>query len=539
MNQPRPTNRLPQPNLLPPQNYPPAGNVQMFNPYATNQLSPSNGSWAPPPSQPHEQQVKDPWNWDDNVGRSSSHLESKPPVHLAHNLNNHPPPMYSSPEFLQNQPVPRFPLEHQHQTNNNQYDNSGNKTNWGWNDDYAQQSNQNGVPSEPTLANNPNTYQPGLHPPPLSGNGFPTNLEHGMNNMSISNREEPQSWESQLNSQRSFQPPRDETASWSGAPSWGSMGGPPPLENRSQTHQFSGLGERSTFADGASFSDGSQVPVYPMIPSSTQSGPNGAFSHSKEDLVSPYPQYPLQTSHPSVVPLSGPPVSEPPLLVETSLNSATGSQSGPPTGPPADLSTASPMAPPMGPPTGPPAAFLAGPALIPANNFAAALSTVPGPLTGPLPGFVTDLPVGPPTSHLAGPPTSHLAGPPTVPLTGPPTGFPAGFPAGFPTGPPSVPLYGLPTAPPTAATSAPLSGSPSRSLTGSPTGPPTALKDPTEAAIDARSQAPLLLPVSNVAPPLYVPVSAPLMAAYNRSDSPMLVHHGIPLDPSFGHSSGS
>ena len=223
MNQPRPTNRLPQPNLLPPQNYPPTGNVQMFNPYSNNQISSSNGSWAPPPSQPHEQQVKDPWNWDDSVGSSSSHMEPKPPAHLAHNLNNHPPPMYSSSDFLQRHPVPHFPLEHQpqHQTNNNQYDNSGSKQNWGWNEDYNQQSNQNGAPIQPMSANNPNDYQPGLHIPPPSGNGFPTDLEHKMNNMSLSNREEPKSWEAQPNSQANFHPSRDEVPSWTGAPSWG------------------------------------------------------------------------------------------------------------------------------------------------------------------------------------------------------------------------------------------------------------------------------------------------------------------------------
>ena len=549
MNQPRPTNRLPQPNLLPPQNFLPAGNVQMYNPYAANQVSSSNGSWGPPPSQPQEQQVKDPWNWDDNTGSSPSHLESKPPAHLAHNLNNHPPPMYSSQDFLQNHPIPHFPSE-QHQTNNNQYDNSGNKQNWGWNDDHAQQSNQNGVSNEPISANNPNNYQPALHMPPPPGNGLPTTLEHGMNNMSLSSREEPQLWESQLNSQSNFPPSRDEVPSWSGAPSWGSLGVLPPTENRDQPHQFSGLGERSTFADGASFSDGSQVPTYPTNPSSTQLGLNGAFSQQLEESVSPYPHYPPPTSHPSMVPVSGPPVSE-------TLNSATGHLAGPPIGflagpptipvttsaaipasgppvaiqaasstapptgplnsylndPSTDLSSGSPTEPltglltdlstgsPTGPPTGPPTSSPTGPLTDLSTGPPTGLVT--GPPTGRLAGPPTGLLTGPPTGLLTGPPTGRLAGPPTGPLTGPPTGLLTGPLAGPPTGPLAGPPTGLVTGPPTGLLTSPPTGR----LAGPPTGPLAG--PPTGSLTDLSAGPPTEPPTGSLISPLAGPPTGP------------------------------
>ena len=570
MNQPRPTNRLPHPNLLPPQNYPPTGNVQMFNPYSNNQISSSNGSWAPPPSQPHEQQVKDPWNWDDSVGSSSSHMEPKPPAHLAHNLNNHPPPMYSSSDFLQRHPVPHFPLEHQpqHQTNNNQYDNSGSKQNWGWNEDYNQQSNQNGAPIEPMSANNPNDYQPGLQIPPPSGNGFPTNLEHKMSNMSLSNREEPKSWEAQPNSQANFHPSRDEVPSWTGAPSWGSLDAPPPIDNIGHQLQFSGLGERSTFADGASFSDGSQVPTYPMTSSSNQYGPNGAFPQQQEELVSPYPHYPPPTNHPSMVPLSGPPSESP--LAETSLNSATGPLTGPPTGPLAGPLAGPPTGPLTGPPTGPPTGPLTGPptgpllagpattpATIPASGSAAAVLTAPpttllaeppigpptGSLTGPLsyspddpltgppaglpiglpPGLPTGLPTGPPSGLPTGPPSGFSSGPPTGPpsgfssgplsglpigpLTGPPAGLPVGPPTGLSRGPPTGPPTGPTTGPPTG----PLSGSLSGSLTGPLTGPPTGLEDHTGTAIENGPESSLVVADNMVLPVSQAAVAPPLL----------------------------
>merc|ERR1712071_600648 len=44
-----------------------------------------------------------------------------------------------------------------------------------------------------------------------------------------------------------------------------------PQQEHQQQYQFTGLGERSTFADGASFSDGPQiVPTYPVDPTTTQ-----------------------------------------------------------------------------------------------------------------------------------------------------------------------------------------------------------------------------------------------------------------------------
>merc|ERR1712071_339362 len=44
-----------------------------------------------------------------------------------------------------------------------------------------------------------------------------------------------------------------------------------PQQEHQQQYQFTGLGERSTFADGASFSDGPHiVPTYPVDPTTTQ-----------------------------------------------------------------------------------------------------------------------------------------------------------------------------------------------------------------------------------------------------------------------------
>lgn len=273
---------IPKPNAL--------GNPMMYNPNQYNPgYPPSNGSWGPPRQQAPQQQQQappanpEPWDWDENVNNFQNYSEASQLPPSAAKLHNVPPtntpPMYQAPDFAVNQPVSGYPPEHS--VNNNQYDmqTQSSNQNWGWgegdwewgseNQQHSTQQ-QHQVSQPPVLPgqfeSQPAPYQ-SMPPAPVSG------LEMGFSTLSLTKqgREEipPQSLERPTWSQP--QPPAAPTqqedlnsSTWSRVPTWGSAldyeqnSYEPELEQSYPRE----LGERNTFADGASFTDPSQ-PVLP------------------------------------------------------------------------------------------------------------------------------------------------------------------------------------------------------------------------------------------------------------------------------------
>ena len=294
MNQPRPSRPDPASLYQPGRNPPPAntvppGNVMMYNPNQYNPGNPpSNGSWGPPRQQAPQQQhipppKQDSWDWDENVNNFQNYPEAVQTAaagpKIQNVLLNNPPSMYSVPDYSANQAVPpSYPPENA--VNNNQYDlqPAGANQNWGWNDgedwgwnnEYQQQSSQHQIPL-PTVENQQGNFQTA---PPSVNSG----LESGFSTLSLSNapvkEETPQVQERPSYSLQQQQPPptmqAEETNSWSRVPTWGSA-----LDHEQGSYESGSeqpypreLGERNTFADGASFTD-------PSLPLPSNSLGNG------------------------------------------------------------------------------------------------------------------------------------------------------------------------------------------------------------------------------------------------------------------------
>lgn len=331
MNPPRPNNRQDPAIYQPSRNPPPAkpsapGNVMMYNPNQYSQgFPPANGSWAPPrqqpplQQQPQQQQAPPPptqesWDWDENVNNFQSYPE---PNQTAAKLQNvppaNPPNLYSVPDYSLTQPVPSYQPEHT--VNNNQYDTQAPSSNqnwgwnegedWGWGNEYQQQNIQQPQTSQPPLPvsqveNQQSTNYQSMPPPPVN-----SGLETGFSTLSLSNqaREEPLQGQEQPQhppwaQQQLPAPTQSEESNWSRVPTWGSAldHEQSPYEPGPESSYPRELGERNTFADGASFTDPSQslppppaslgndqvyappVSVQPNIPSEQQSMYGGGRS---------------------------------------------------------------------------------------------------------------------------------------------------------------------------------------------------------------------------------------------------------------------
>ncbi|XP_059352135.1 protein transport protein Sec16A-like isoform X3 [Daphnia carinata] len=323
MNPPRPSRQDPalyQPSRNPPPAKPSApGNVMMYNPNQYNAgYPPSNGSWGPPRQQPplqqqQQQQQQAPlptnqesWNWDENVNNFQNYTEPSQTAAMAPKLQNappaNPPNMYNVPDYSLPQQVSSYQPEHA--VNNNQYDSqaSSSNQNWGWNDgedwgwgnEYQQQQNtqQTQLPQPPLPAGPVENQQPTNFPnmPPLPGS---SGLETGFSTMSLSNqeREETQGEQQQQPAWSQPQhptpalPEESNAASWSRVPTWGSaldheQGSYEPGAEQSYPRE---LGERNTFADGASFTDPSQ-----SLPPATASLSNDQM-YAPTGVVQPAP----------------------------------------------------------------------------------------------------------------------------------------------------------------------------------------------------------------------------------------------------------
>lgn len=300
MNPPRPTRQDPalyQPSRNPP---PPKssapGNVAMYNP---NQYNPgnhlSNGSWGPPRQQPPRQQPpmqqqqqqqaplptnQESWNWDENVNNFQNSPEPSQTAAIETKLQNapsaNPPTMYSVPDYSLTQQVQSYPPEHA--VNNNQYDIQAPSSNqnwgwnegedWGWGNEFQQQNTQQSKLSEPLQPAGPVENQEPVNYPSIPLLPVSSGLETGFSTMSLSNqeREETQGQQQQQSawSQPQLPPPalseESSSALWSRVPTWGSA-----LDHEQSSYEPGPessypreLGERNTFADGASFTDPSQ-----------------------------------------------------------------------------------------------------------------------------------------------------------------------------------------------------------------------------------------------------------------------------------------
>ncbi|KAI9564384.1 hypothetical protein GHT06_008123 [Daphnia sinensis] len=295
MNPPRPSRQDPalyQPSRNPPPAKPSVpGNVMMYNPNQYNAgYPPSNGSWGPPRQQPplqQQQQQQAPlpanqesWNWDENVNNFQNYTEPSQTAAMAPKLQNappaNPPTMYNVPDYSLTQQVPSYQPEHA--VNNNQYDSQAPSSNqnwgwnegedWGWGNEFQQQNTQQPQLPQPPLPAGPvENQQPPNFPnmPPLPGN---SGLETGFSTMSLSNqeREETQGEQQQQPAWSQPQhptptlPDESSAASWSRVPTWGSAldHEQNPYEPGPESSYPRELGERNTFADGASFTDPSQ-----------------------------------------------------------------------------------------------------------------------------------------------------------------------------------------------------------------------------------------------------------------------------------------
>jgi hypothetical protein len=290
MNPPRP-NRQDPAIYQPSRNPPPAkssapGNVMMYNPNHYNPgFPPANGSWAPPrQQQPQQQQAPPPptqesWDWDENVNNFQSYPEPSQTAAMVPKLQNappaNPPNMYSVPDYSLTQPVPSYQPEHT--VNNNQYDTQAPSSNqnwgwnegddWGWSNEYQQQNVQQPQTSQPPLPinqveNQQSTNYQSMPPPPVN-----SGLETGFSTLSLSNqaREEPLQGQEQPQhppwaQQQLPAPTLSEESNWSRVPTWGSAldHEQSPYEPGPESSYPRELGERNTFADGASFTDPSQ-----------------------------------------------------------------------------------------------------------------------------------------------------------------------------------------------------------------------------------------------------------------------------------------
>ena len=293
MNPPRPIRHDPA-IYQPSRNPPPAkssapGNVMMYNPNQYNPgFPPANGSWAPPRQQPplqqqpqQQQQAPPPpnqesWDWDENVNNFQSYPEPSQTTPMVPRLQNVPPAnptMYSVPDYSLTHPVPSYQPEHT--INNNQYDTQAPSSNqnwgwnegedWGWGNEFQQQTTQQPQSSHPPLPvnqveNQQSANYQSMPPPPVN-----SGLETGFSTLSLSNqvREDPPQGQEQ-----SQQPPwaqqqapiQPEESNWSRVPTWGSAldHEQSPYEPGHESSYPRELGERNTFADGASFTDPSQ-----------------------------------------------------------------------------------------------------------------------------------------------------------------------------------------------------------------------------------------------------------------------------------------
>ena len=274
---------------------PPAtiNSAQMFAPSNFISGAPANGGWGQP--QPPAPAPKDSWDWDENV---NSYSDYQQPNQLG-SISTPAPPVYA-PIDLQSVPPAPNPLVHP--GNNNQYDQSSNSNqNWeqNWGDDWGSWG------SKPPRVNQPDTSseQRSSQTPAIPSNfqSLPSDptlgIESSLSTMSLasSNREDvPQQVEPQPWSQAQLPPSTasDDAASFSRVSTWGSA-----LDHGVE-HGFANvgsetnfyhpeLGERNTYADGASFTDASQpppsVPFVPMYP--VTNGPPQVASQPPSSLV--------------------------------------------------------------------------------------------------------------------------------------------------------------------------------------------------------------------------------------------------------------
>lgn len=260
-------------------NAPPPGAMSNAPIYGQGQYAmgpPTNGGWGQP--QGPISAPKDNWTWGENTNSYSNFQE---PNQLG-KINSQLPPTYT-PTDLHSVPVP--PNELDHMANNNQYEQPQNSNqNWEWSDEWGwgaetPKTTQPDIPQEPRVNQAQaihNTYQ-GLPVNPSLG------IESSFNSMSLANqnREEiPQSLEQQpwAQVQLHSSSTSDDPGSFSRVSTWGSAmdhGAERGISNvGSEANLYhSELGERNTYADGASFTDATQ-PLQPLPSGQAFSPPN-------------------------------------------------------------------------------------------------------------------------------------------------------------------------------------------------------------------------------------------------------------------------
>lgn len=281
----------------------PMNSAQMFAPSHFTPLAPTNGGWGQP--QPPAPASRESWDWDENVNSYPEYQDSNP----MGNISNPAPPLYAPADLHSVSAAPN-PLAHM--GNNNQYEQPSNSNqNWeqNWDDEWGW-GNKAPRTNAPDTTSDQRSNQIQAMPNSFQGVQADASLgiESSMSTMSLTNQikedalqpEEPQPW-SQTQQPPSTAP--DDTASFSRVSTWGSAmdhGAEHGFANVAPEANFyhPELGERNTYADGASFTDASQPP--PSAPSAptypVSNGPPLVASQPPPSFVRPnqLESFPLQ-----------------------------------------------------------------------------------------------------------------------------------------------------------------------------------------------------------------------------------------------------